>query len=293
MSQKDYGGQAVIEGVMMRGEDKIAVAVRKEDGEIIVDKKRVDSITDRFKFLKLPLIRGVVALIQSLVLGLKALTFSANQFSEEEEELNFFELLSTIGVSFGLAVGLFIVLPATLIKFIQGYIDSNLALNLVEGTIKVSFFLIYIVAISQMEDIKRVFQYHGAEHKVIHNYEAGLPLTPENAQEFSTLHPRCGTNFLLIVMVVSILLFSFFGRPALLNRILIHIALLPVVAGLSYEIIKQAGKEDAGKIVKLVALPGLYLQKLTTNQPDLEQLEVAIISLKAVLPDGEYKSSDE
>jgi len=283
MSKTQYGGQAVIEGVMMRGKNNVAIAVRKEDGQIVLDRRKLKVLSDRFKFLKWPIIRGVVALFQSLVLGLQALTFSANQFSEEEEELNFWELISSMGVSFGLAIGLFVALPALLVSFLQNNITSVLLLNLSEGIIKISFFLIYILAISRLEDIKRVFQYHGAEHKVIHNYESKLPLTAENAQSFSTLHPRCGTNFLLIVMMMSVLLFSFFGKPTLINRILIHIALLPIVAGLSYELIKQAGKKKANRLFKLVALPGLYLQKLTTREPSLDQLEVAIKSLETVL----------
>ncbi|WP_408955441.1 DUF1385 domain-containing protein [Natroniella sp. ANB-PHB2] len=279
----NYGGQAVIEGVMMRGKGEQAIAVRKEDGEIILEKKEITSIADKFKFLKWPLLRGVVALFQSLILGIKALTFSANQFSEEEEELTILELVATIGISFGLAMILFVALPAILISFVQDVVASNLALNLIEGGIKIIFFLTYVVVISQMEDIKRVFQYHGAEHKVIHNYESELPLSIENAQKFTTLHPRCGTNFLLIVILLSILLFSFFGRPTLLNRVLIHISLLPVVAGLSYELIKQAGREDAGRLFKVLAIPGLQLQKLTTKEPSSDQIEIALKSLEAIL----------
>ncbi|MCK8816413.1 DUF1385 domain-containing protein [Natroniella sulfidigena] len=282
---RDYGGQAVIEGVMMRGKDELAIAVRREDGEIVLEKNKLDSIANKFKFLEWPLLRGVVALFQSLILGIRALTFSANQFSEEEEELTLLELVTTIGISFGLAIVLFVILPATLIGFVQDFIASNLVLNLIEGAIKVTFFLTYVVVISQMEDIKRVFQYHGAEHQVIHNYESELPLSIENAQKFTTLHPRCGTNFLLIVILMSILIFSFFGRPTLLNRILIHISLLPVVAGLSYELIKQAGRENAGKIFKLLAIPGLQLQKLTTKEPSSDQIEVALKSLEAILDD--------
>ncbi|MCK8828035.1 DUF1385 domain-containing protein [Natroniella acetigena] len=279
----DYGGQAVIEGVMMRGKDEQAIAVRKEDGEIILEKKELNSIADKFKFLQWPLLRGVVALFQSLILGVQALTFSANQFSEEEEELTILELVGTIGLSFGLAMILFVVLPAILIGFVQDVVASNLALNLIEGGIKVTFFLAYVIIISQMEDIKRVFQYHGAEHKVIHNYESEQPLSIDNAQKFTTLHPRCGTNFLLIVILLSILLFSLFGRPTLLNRILIHISLLPLVAGLSYELIKQAGRENAGKLFKVLAIPGLQLQKLTTKEPSSEQIEVALKSLEAII----------
>jgi uncharacterized protein YqhQ len=283
MSRTDYGGQAVIEGVMMRGEKNLAVAVRKEDEDIVLDKKEFKSLTDKYKFLGLPFIRGVIALFQSLILGIQALTFSANQFSEEEEDLSWWEMLITISISMGLAILLFVILPATIIGLIQNYIETNMVLNLIEGILKVSFLLTYIVVISKLEDIERVFQYHGAEHKVIHNYESDLPLKVDNADQFSTLHPRCGTNFLLLVMIVSILLFSFFGRPALVNRILIHLALLPMVAGISYELIKLAGKEDAPRWVKIIAIPGLYLQKFTTREPTTDQIEVALKSLEAVL----------
>ena len=283
MSQQ-VGGQAVIEGVMMRAKDKIAVAVRKEDGDILVDKRDFTPISERFKILKLPLFRGVVALFQSLIIGIQALTFSANQFGEaEEEELSPLELVLTMASSFGLAVLLFVILPATLINFIESYIQYDLMLNFIEGIIKIIVFLSYIVIISKFEDINRFFQYHGAEHKVIYNHESEQDLTAENAAEFSTLHPRCGTSFLLFVMVISILIFSFFGRPTLLRRILIHIAILPLVAGISYELIKQAGKKKGLKIFRLLSLPGIYLQKLTTQQPDNEQIEVAIKSLEAVL----------
>ena len=283
MSQQ-VGGQAVIEGVMMRAKDKIAVAVRKEDGEILVDKRDFTPISERFKIFKLPLFRGVIALFQSLIIGIQALTFSANQFGEaEEEELSPLELVLTMASSFGLAVLLFVVLPATLINFIESYIQYDLMLNFIEGIIKIIVFLSYIVIISKFEDINRFFQYHGAEHKVIYNHESKQELTAENAAEFSTLHPRCGTSFLLFVMVISILIFSFFGRPTLLRRILIHIAILPLVAGISYELIKQAGKKKGLKIFRILSLPGIYLQKLTTQQPDDEQIEVAIKSLEAVL----------
>ncbi|MGM0369939.1 MAG: DUF1385 domain-containing protein [Bacillota bacterium] len=282
MPQKQYGGQAVIEGVMMRGDDNIAVAVRKEDGEITVKELLFNSWTNRFKFLKAPFIRGVVSLFQSLILGMQALTFSANQFADEEEELTWWELITSIGTALGLAILLFVVLPASLIELIKTYIDSNLILNLTEGVTKVSVLIIYILSISRLNDIKRVFEYHGAEHKVINNYESDLELNVENAKKFSTFHPRCGTNFLLIVMVVSILLFSFFGRPSLINRVLIHVALLPIVAGVSYELIKKAGDKDAHKLFKWAAVPGMYLQRLTTSEPDESQLEVALHSLELV-----------
>ncbi|WP_027339902.1 DUF1385 domain-containing protein [Halonatronum saccharophilum] len=293
MAKKSYGGQAVIEGVMMKGKDKIAIAVRNDQGDIILENRTLNNLADKFKFLKWPMLRGVFALFQSLIIGMQALTFSANQFGEEEEELSTKEIIFTILTSFSIAIAFFVILPATIIRLIQEFIEYDLVLNFIEGLIKITFFISYIYVISRFEDIKRVFQYHGAEHKVIHNYESDLPLSIENAGQFSTLHPRCGTNFLLLVMITSILLFSFFGRPTLLNRILIHITLLPVVAGLSYEIIKKAGKDKVNKIFKLIALPGLYLQKLTTSEPTPDQLEVAIVSLEAVLEEeGTYLVMD-
>jgi uncharacterized protein YqhQ len=215
------------------------------------------------------------------------LTFAANQVTEEDEELSPLEMGLTILVSLGLAILLFVVLPASIIALIQKYIDYNLVLNVIEGLIKVSAFLLYIIAISRLEDIKRVFMYHGAEHKVIHNYESGKKLSVENAREFTTLHARCGTNFLFIVIILSILFFSFFGRPPLLYRILYHILLLPIIAGTSYEVIKLAGGEDVNPIIKALATPGLLLQKLTTREPDDDMLEVAITALKGVLPEEE------
>lgn len=283
-SNHQYGGQAVIEGVMMRGKENLAIAVRNTEDDIILHTESVNSVTDKFSILGKPFIRGVVSLFESLIVGMRALSFSANQaLEEEEEELTNLEMAITIGVALGLAILLFVVLPATGIKFIQSYISSNLILNFIEGVIKVTVFLLYIIAISQLKDIKRVFQYHGAEHKVIYNHESDLPLSIENAKKHSPLHPRCGTNFLLIVMVISVLLFSFFGRPSFLNRILIHIALLPIVAGVSYEIIKQAGKKDANPIIKLIATPGLWLQRLTTREPNEKQIKVAIKALEGVL----------
>ncbi|MGM0471005.1 MAG: DUF1385 domain-containing protein [Bacillota bacterium] len=279
-----YGGQAVIEGVMMRGEDNLAVAVRNEADEIALHTKPLNSITDKFTILGKPLVRGVVSLFESLVLGMQALTFSANQVAEdEEEELTTWELISTIGFALGLAILLFIVLPASAIKLVQPYLESTFLLNLLEGIIKVTVFLIYILLISRLDDINRVFQYHGAEHKVIYNYESNQPLSISNAEQYSTLHPRCGTSFLLLVMIISVLLFSFFGQPSLINRILIHIALLPLVAGISYELIKLAGKKDSNSLVQLISLPGLWLQKLTTREPNRRQLAVAIKALEGVL----------
>ncbi len=288
MKETQYGGQAVIEGVMMKGKDKMAIAVRRSPEEIVMQEKAVKSLGDKYPVLDWPFIRGVVALISSLVTGLNALTFSASQVMEdEEEELTTWELVLTILVSFGLAILLFVALPAWITSLVQKFIGSNVLLNLFEGMVKISAFLAYVFFISRLDDIQRVFKYHGAEHKVIHNYESGEPLTIENARKFTTLHPRCGTNFIFIVILMSIFFFSFFGRPPVLERILYHILLMPVIAGVSYEVLKKGGKKDVNPLIGLFTRPGLVLQKLTTSEPDDDMLEVAMRSLKAVLPESE------
>lgn len=289
MGQKlSVGGQAVIEGVMMRGPGKIAVAVRKPNGEITVDLKPAGSISDRHPILKKPFLRGVVSLVESLIYGMKALSFSAQASGEEEEEkMSSLELAGTIAFSVGLAILLFVVLPTGAMKLLQNTGVSPVVLNLCEGLLRLAIFLLYIWGISRQKDIQRVFQYHGAEHKTIYTYEHGLPLRVENVRPFSTLHPRCGTNFLMIVMLISIFIFTFLGWPSLWERILSRILLMPVVAGISYEIIRFAGKHMDKPWVRTAILPGLALQKLTTRQPDDDQIEVAIASLKAVLPPEE------
>ncbi|WP_432641797.1 DUF1385 domain-containing protein [Acidaminococcus sp.] len=289
MGQKlSVGGQAVIEGVMMRGPGKIAVAVRKPNGEITVDLKPAGSISDRYPILKKPFLRGVVSLVESLIYGMKALSFSAQASGEEEEEkMSSLELAGTIAFSVGLAILLFVVLPTGAMKLLQNTGVSPVVLNLCEGCLRLGIFLLYIWGISRQKDIQRVFQYHGAEHKTIYTYEHGLPLRVENVRPFSTLHPRCGTNFLMIVMLISIFIFTFLGWPSLWERILSRILLMPVVAGISYEIIRFAGKHMDKPWVRTAILPGLALQKLTTRQPDDDQIEVAIASLKAVLPPEE------
>ena len=266
MAKLSIGGQAVIEGVMMRGPKDVAVAVRKADGTIDVDVKPVNSISDRYPILKKPLLRGVVALVESLVMGMKALSYSAQVSGDEDEQMDDKEMALTMVVSVALAVGLFIAIPTWSMRY-----------------------LVYIAAISSMEDIQRVFKYHGAEHKTIFTYEAGMPLTVENVRTFPRLHPRCGTNFLMIVMLISIFIFAFLGWPNLVERILSRIVLMPVVAGISYELIRFAGKNNDKPWVHRIILPGLLLQKLTTREPDDEMIEVAIASVKAVLPEEELQ----
>lgn len=292
----DIGGQAVIEGVMMRGKDKIAVAVRKPDGEIEVNVEKSIPLSKRNKFFSLPIIRGAVSLFDSLAVGLKTLSYSASFYEEEESSFDRF-MKKTFGdradniimsitmlISFAIALGLFFILPTYTANIIKKVNNNSIVINLLEGIIRLLIFFAYLYLISKMEDIQRVFQYHGAEHKSIFCYENELELTPENAEKFSTLHPRCGTNFLLIVMLVSIFIFSFLGWPNLIYRIISRIILLPLVAGLSYEILKWFGKSE-NKYINVLIKPGLLLQKLTTREPDRYQLEVAICALKAVLSD--------
>lgn len=279
-----YGGQAVIEGVMMRGRKSLAISVRKANGEIVTKEEAISSITQRYPFLKWPLLRGSVALIEAMVIGVKALNFSASQFAEEEEEqLGAGEIAATLAFSLLLTVGLFIVLPAYLIRLIDQHISSTVLLNAIEGGLKIGLFIAYVAAISLMKDIRRVFQYHGAEHKAINCYEAGDPLTVENVRAHSLIHKRCGTSFIVFVLMVSIFIFSFFGRPPFLLRVLLHLALLPVVAGISYEIIRLAGRKQAPWIIQVLSKPGMWTQRLTTREPDDQQIEVAIRSLDAVL----------
>ena len=277
----NIGGQAVIEGVMMRNANAVATAVREPSGTITVKNEKIISIAERFPILKKPMLRGVVALGESLVVGLKALSYSAQMAGDEGETLSDKEIVLTMIFSLCLTIVLFVIIPTAAAKYVHSAIKDPMLLNLAEGGLRMLIFFLYIYGISRMKDIKRVFQYHGAEHKTIHAYEAGVPLTVENVQKFSTLHPRCGTSFLLIVMIVSILIFAFLGWPDLWMRILSRIILLPVVAGISYEIIRYAGRSE-NKFVKFATLPGLWLQNLTTNEPDDEQVEVAIRALEEV-----------
>ena len=282
-----YGGQAVIEGVMMRGPDQLAVAVRLPEGGLALDLKPVGSITKRIKPLNWPLIRGCVVLVESLIMGVGALSYSANQAMGEEEELTTKELVLTIGFAFGLAILLFAVLPTAAAHYLNRIASDPLVSNLIEGVLRIVIFLVYVVAISQMPDIKRVFQYHGAEHKVINAYEAGDPLTAENVQRHSVAHPRCGTSFILIVLVLSILVFSLLGQQVLWWRILSRVLLLPVIAGISYELLKLSGKYYNVPWCRFLIAPGMWVQRLTTREPDDSQVEVAIAALEAVRKDHE------
>src|SRR5512146_692113 len=288
MSKINIGGQAVIEGVMMRAPRSLAIAVRRPDGEIVVKKELVVPLGERYPIVKLPVVRGAVALFSSLVTGIKALNFSANEALAEEEEkkdLSPLAMGGTMAVAFGFGILLFFILPLYLTKLLVPIIGgSNIVFNLVDGVIRVAVFLLYIWSISRMGDIQRVFQYHGAEHKSIFAFEAGEELTVENVQKHSRLHPRCGTSFLLIVMLVSIVVFSLIPKlwPFYLKAGS-RVVLLPLIAGISYEFLKWSAKNDQSSIVRLIIAPGLALQRLTTRAPDASQLEVAIRSMEEAL----------
>jgi len=298
------GGQALIEGVMMRGKDKISIAVRKPDGEIEVKTDPIKK-TINIAFLKWPIIRGVVALISSMIIGVRALTYSAEFFVEGDgtEEKGKFEtwlyakmgkkaddvlLAFSILFAFVFAMLLFGAAPTALVSLLKKFIDNSILLSAIEGVMKFVIFIVYILLISQMKDIKRVFQYHGAEHKTIHCYESGEEVTVENARKFSTLHPRCGTSFMFFVLMISIIIFTFISWDSVMMRLLTKLLLFPVVAGLSFEMIKIAGK-STHPIVKILSYPGLMMQKITTSEPDDRQLEVAIVAFKCVLDETEVE----
>jgi len=277
------GGQAVIEGVMMQNGDRIAVAVRRQsDGEILVR-----SMPARFRFKRLgqvPFLRGLFRMYDMMSLGLRALNLSTQLAFPEEEQLSRSGTFLTFVVAFAVAIGAFIVLPLYLTNNVAGLrLGSSVLFNLVEGLIRLSFFFVYLLLISRLKDIHRVFQYHGAEHKAIHTYEADEPLTIENAKTHTTLHPRCGTAFLMTVFVVAILVFSLAGNPSLWLKILSRLLLLPVVAGLSYEALRFSGRNYDRWWVRLLAQPGLWLQRLTTAEPDDNMIQVALTVLRRVL----------
>jgi len=285
-AQRDapVGGQAVMEGVMMRGVSTWAVAMRKPDGEIDIQSFPLVSWTKRHRALRWPVIRGVVALVESLNIGFKALGLSANaQLPEEEEPISGAMWIGTIVVALLFAVGLFFVVPVGLTSLFKDQLGSAFLFWLVEGIVRTAIFLGYIVLIARLRDLRRVFEFHGAEHKTISCYEAGLPLTPENARRFSRLHPRCGTSFLLIVMIVAIFVFAPIGLPAWYLLLASRILGVPLIAGVSFEIIKWAGRNRRKGWVQRLMWPGMQLQKLTTREPDHEQLAVAIAAMDAVL----------
>lgn len=283
MSNVNYGGQAVIEGVMMRGPSLWAVAVRRPDQAIALDLNPVSSFPERAPFFKWPFFRGVAVLVESLVIGIKALSYSAEQAVGEEEEIKGWEMGLTLLIALVLAIFFFVILPTGITHYLAAGVKSSLAQNAIEGIFRLAVFLGYIAAIGQLSEIKRVFAYHGAEHKVINAYEAKEALTVENVQRYSTFHPRCGTSFIFIVLVFSILLFSLLPVGALWWRITSRILVLPVLAGLSYEMLKLSAKYPDFILSYLFIIPGRWLQGLTTGQPDHAQVEVAIQALQAVL----------
>jgi uncharacterized protein YqhQ len=302
VAQRDapVGGQAVLEGVMMRGISTWAVAVRKPLpeqlkeggletdeiplGEIEVVTHPLTSVLKKHRLLRLPLIRGVVALGESLGIGFKALGISANaQLPEDEKEISGGVWAGTVVIALVFAIGLFFVIPVGLTSLIKDELHSSFLFWLVEGVLRTAIFLGYLLALSRLRDLRRVFEYHGAEHKTISCYEAELELTPVNAQRFSRLHPRCGTSFLLVVMIVAIFVFAPIGLPAWYWLVLTRIVGVPLIAGISFELIKFAGKNRRRRWVRAVMYPGLQLQKLTTREPDLDQLAVAIAAMNAVL----------
>ncbi len=291
----DIGGQAVIEGVMMRSGNVYAIAVRSPDKDIVFKKETIKELP---KPLKWPIVRGVVALGQALSIGIKALLYSAEASGHEEEKPSDFSLFMTVLVSFVIGIGLFFLLPLYGTKLLGTVYtpisESSLIFNLVDGVIRVAFFLIYILSIGMMKDIRRVFQYHGAEHKVVHAYEAGVELTPEKVDNYSTLHPRCGTSFLIMVMLLSILVFSVIPKDwPFLEKFLSRIVLIPLIAGLSYEFIKLSSKKMNNSFIRYMSMPGLWLQQLTTGTPSSDQIEVAIKALKETLGIDSGKQDSE
>lgn len=294
-----------MEGVMMKNQDKYAIAVRKPNKEIEVRVENCESSTKKNKIFSLPFIRGIISFVESMIMGMKTLTYSASFFEEEEEKPSKFEewlekktdgktqdilMGVTVCISILMAIAIFMILPFFLSSFLKKWISSSMLLALVEGVIRIIIFLAYIILISQMEEIKRVFMYHGAEHKTINCFESGEELTPENVKKYSRLHKRCGTSFLLIVMVISILFFMWIRVDNIFLKVLCRVLLVPVIAGVSYEFIRLAGKSDS-KIVCVLSKPGLMLQNLTTKEPDLEMIEVAIRSVEAVIDWRAYQQA--
>ncbi len=283
-----YGGQAVLEGVMMRGQDAWAVAVRRPEGEIYVERREHSPLARRVKLFRLPFFRGIGVLSDSLAIGMRALSISGNQALGEDEQLSDKQMGWSLALGAAFFSLIFILLPATGTNWLSRHVQSNLAFNLIEGVARLAFFLAYIALISQLKDIRRVFQYHGAEHKAIHCYEAELPLSRDNVDRFPTLHVRCGTNFLLILFLVTLVLFtvgfSLVGRPPLAVRVPLQLLAVPLIVGIAYEGIRLGAGRERSALVQAVMRPGLWLQMLTTKPPSEDQIEVAIRALEQVLP---------
>jgi uncharacterized protein YqhQ len=278
-----YGGQAVMEGVMMRGRDVWAVAVRRPNSSLHVESHHIDSVARRFRVLRQPFFRGIIALGQSLSIGVKALSVSATQSSPEEAHLSSRQIAMSMVVAIVLFVGVFIVGPAVAFRWLGHSVDSSFMANVLEGLFRVVLFLAYLALIGRNRDVRRVFQYHGAEHKTIAAFEHEDTLTAENVDRYSTLHVRCGTNFLLIVMVVAILVFALLGNPGLWWRIGSRILGIPIIAGLAYELLRMGARYEHSSFMRALMAPGLWLQKITTKPPDRDQIDVAIASFNEVL----------
>jgi uncharacterized protein YqhQ len=285
-----YGGQAVIEGVMMRDKGAMCVAVRTPDGRIALNHQKLPGGRGRGMLLRLPLFRGMVALVDSVGAGVSALLWSAGAAGEEEEELTGWQVALTMGLALALAVGLFMLLPTLIVSPLRNLIapggpsagyGASVAMNLIEGAARAAILVAYVWAIGRLPDVARVLAYHGAEHRVINAGEGGAELSPTGVRGYPVLHPRCGTSFLLYVVMVSVLVFSFFGWPNLWQRLLIRLSLLPVVAGISYEWVRLAGRSKS-PMVQLLCAPGMWLQRLTTREPDDAQVEVAIAALRGL-----------
>jgi uncharacterized protein YqhQ len=293
-----YGGQAVLEGVMMRSPSSWAVAVRTPEGDITEVVKDITSPMQRRRLWRLPVVRGVIALGESLAIGFRALAISANVASQERDEngeiktqISRGQIIFSFAIAIGFALMLFKVGPALLTNWLP--IESTELFVVVEGLIRVAVFVGYIALISLLPDLRRVFQYHGAEHKTINALESGAELTPHSVQKFSLIHPRCGTAFLLWVMVIAIFVFAFVGRPVWYWLIVSRILLLPVIAGLAYEVIRFAGKHQSNRLLMTLLAPGLWLQRLTTRQPTLDQIEVSIRALRRVLDREEAETAEQ
>jgi uncharacterized protein YqhQ len=287
------GGQAVLEGVMMRGVDNWSLAVRKPDGDIWLESWPLVSLMKKHRLYRLPVVRGVVALVESLIIGVRAIQMSANlqlaaiDADGEEgaagQELSKKELAGTLFVALVLAVALFFLAPLFLTGLFSDYLGEGFAFWIVEGIVRVAIFLVYLAVVTRIPDLRRVFEYHGAEHKSIHALEHGDPLDPGHVDTYTTLHVRCGTSFLLVVMVVSIMVFALVGRPDWYWLVLSRVVLIPLIAGLSYELIRLAGRYEKNRFVRAVMLPGLALQWMTTKKPDVSQIEVAIAALERIV----------
>ena len=291
----NYGGQAVIEGVMMRGRKQMAVAVRNPEGEIVLHTELLNPRIYSSFVNKVPFVRGFTLLWDALVLGMRSLMFSAEVASgEEEAEFSGPMAWGTIALSMGIAIAIFFISPVALISLINRFVTVPIFFqHVIEGVVRLALFLGYIWAISQMEDIKRVFGYHGAEHKAINAYEQGVELVPEKVAQCSIVHPRCGTAFLLIVMVISIFVFALVGDPNIWIKILSRIVLIPVIAGIAYEFLKFSAAHQSNPIMKLLIAPGLALQGMTTREPDTSMLEVSIAALEKLLAEEQFSAEAE